>query len=429
MLTAEENELLTKVGPGTPMGELMRRYWQPIAASVQLKEEPVRAIRLLGEDLVLYRDQSGTLGLVGNRCAHRRVHLLFGIPCDVGLRCPYHGWRYDETGQCIEQPYDEAEGNDTFKESVQIPAYPVIERKGMIFAYLGPKPAPLFPAWDLFMWDDVYYDIGSCVIPCNYLQIMENSLDPVHVEWLHTHFSNYVLKRLGHDELKRQGFSENGVPHRHTKIGFDVFDYGIVKRRVMENTDENHPYWTVGHPIVFPNILKTTGFQYRIPIDDNNTFHWWFFPHRIPDGVDLPPQDEIPYYDVPLPQVGSKGEKPWSLLDNNSGQDIMMWITQGYVADRTQERLSLSDRGINLYRKLLMSNLQKVQRGEDPMNVFRDVEDNEYHELPSEYWQLSAESARRGDLNRSGGASKYSPVIAEALRRTGREAALVGPVH
>jgi 5,5'-dehydrodivanillate O-demethylase len=428
VLTAEENELLTKVGPGTPMGELMRRYWQPIAASVQLKDEPVRPVRLLGEDLVLYRDESGTLGLIGNRCAHRRVDLLFGIPCDHGLRCPYHGWRYDETGQCIEMPYDEAEGNSTFKERVQIPGYPVIERKGMIFAYLGPAPAPLFPSWDLFMWDDVYYDIGSCAIPCNYLQIMENSLDPVHVEWLHTHFSNYALKRLGTD-LKRRGFSAGGVPQRHKMIGFDVFDYGIIKRRIMEGTDENHPYWSVGHPIVFPNILKTTGFQYRIPIDDHNTNHWWFFPHRIPDGVELPPQDEIPYYDVPLPQVGPKGELPWSLLDNNGGQDIMMWITQGGVADRSLEKLSLSDKGIILYRKLLVDNLERMKRGEEPMNVFRDPQQNAYHELPSEYWQMSAEAARRGELNRSGGASKYSPVIAEALRRAGKEAALSGPVH
>jgi len=174
---------------------------------------------------------------------------------------------YDGTGQCIEMPYDESEGNGAFKEKIKLDGYPVQERKGLIFAYLGPLPAPLLPNWDIFMFDDVYYDVGGCVIPCNYLQIMENSLDPVHVEWLHTHFSNYALKRLGSTE-KRQGFSENGRPLQHTKIGFDVFDYGMIKRRVMENTDESHPFWSVGHPIVFPNILKTTGFQYRIPIDD-----------------------------------------------------------------------------------------------------------------------------------------------------------------
>src|SRR5205814_8043135 len=177
------------------------------------------------------------------------------------------------------------------------------------------------------------------------------------------------------------------------------------KRRVMEDTDENHPYWTIGHPIVFPNILKTTGFQYRIPIDDDNTYHWWFFPHRVPDGVD-PHQDEIPYYEVPLPMVDEQGRNPWSLLDNNSGQDIMMWITQGGVADRTQEKLSLSDKGIIKYRQLLMDNLEKVTRGEDPMNVFRDPAENVYLPLPSEYWEMSAESARNGNFSRVGGSSK-----------------------
>src|SRR2546426_10458691 len=120
MLTAEENELLTKVGPGTPMGDLMRRYWQPIAASVQLKDEPVRPIRLLGGDLTLYRDLSGKLGLIAQRCAHRRVDLHFGIPCNVGLRCPYHGCCYDVTGQCIGQPYADEEGNSGFKDRVKL---------------------------------------------------------------------------------------------------------------------------------------------------------------------------------------------------------------------------------------------------------------------------------------------------------------------
>lgn len=426
VLTAEENELLTKVGPGTPMGDLMRRYWQPIAASAQLKDDPVRSIRILGEDLTLYRDESGTLGLIAQRCAHRRVDLRFGIPCEVGLRCAYHGWRYDETGQCIETPYDEAEGIEDFKGTVRLTAYPVQERRGVIFTYMGPQPAPLLPNWDIYMFEDVYHDIGSCVIPCNYLQIMENSLDPVHVEWLHTHFSNYVLKRLGRPDLKRQGFSENGNPLRHEKIGFDIFDYGIVKRRVMTGQDESHPYWRIGHPIVFPNILKTTGFQYRVPIDDDHTYHWWVFPHRVPEGQTYEPQTEIPYYDVPMPGLDEKGAPTWSLLDNNSGQDIMMWITQGGVADRSEERLSASDRGVVLYRNLLKANLAKLARGEDPINVFRDPEDNEYLELPSEYWEMSQHS---NGLNQTGGSSKYSPVVAEAIKKAGKEDLLKQPVH
>jgi len=275
----------------------------------------------------------------------------------------------------------------------------------------------------------VHRDIGSCVIPCNYLQIMENSLDPVHVEWLHTHFSNYVLKRLGRPDIQRDSFIEaNGHPQRHKLIGFDVFDHGIIKRRVMEGQDETHPFWRIGHPIVFPNILKTTGFQYRVPIDDNTTHHWWFFPHRLPEGVEVEPQTEIPYYEVPLPEV-EKGRLPWQLLDNNSGQDIMMWITQGGVADRTLEKLSLSDKGVIKYRQLLKDNLDRVAHGEDPMNVFRDPEDNEYLDLPTEYWEMGFARAQAGVYNRTGGSSKYSPVIAEAMRKAGKEDVLAQPVH
>ena len=122
MLTKEQNQMLTEVGPGTPMGELMRRYWQPIAALSQLKENPTKAVRLLGEDLVLFRDRSGTLGLIQESCPHRRVNLLYGIPEEHGLRCPYHGWLFDETGQCLEMP---AEAPDsTFKDRVTAKSYP-----------------------------------------------------------------------------------------------------------------------------------------------------------------------------------------------------------------------------------------------------------------------------------------------------------------
>ena len=431
MLTQEENELLTRVGPGTPMGELMRRYWQPIAATVQLDDEPVRSIRLLGEDLTLYRDRAGNLGLIGQRCAHRRPDMVLGIPTQRGLRCPYHGWEYDKTGQCIEMPYEEAEGNYSFKDKIKIDGYSVKEQRGMIFAYLGPEPAPLLPNWDFLTWDDVFYDIGSCLIPCNYLQIMENSLDPVHVEWLHVHFSNYVLERLGRKDLRRQGWNNaKGEVAQHKMIKFDEFDYGILKKRIMEDTDENHPYWTMGHPIVFPNILKTTGFQYRVPVDDNHTYHWWLFPYKVPEeaGMTLP-QAKVPFYDVPLPEFGANGKQPWPLLDNNGGQDIMMWITQGYVSDRTQERLGMSDKGIIMYRQMLLDNLKKMQRGEEPMNVFRDPAKNVSLELPTEYWYLQTQRGNGANqLNRTGGASKYSPVLAEAVRKLKGEEALKQPV-
>ena len=140
MLTAEENELLVRVGPGTPGGELLRRYWHPVAATVQLDEDPVRPVRILGEDLVLFRDRLGRMGLIAQRCPHRAMDLRFGVPEEEGLRCPYHGWLFDTSGVCLQMPLEPPDS--TFRERVATKAYPVKELGGLVWAYLGPDPAP-----------------------------------------------------------------------------------------------------------------------------------------------------------------------------------------------------------------------------------------------------------------------------------------------
>ena len=151
MLTQEVNDRYSRVGPGTPMGELMRRYWHPVAAVSQLNERHTKKVRLLGEDLILYKDRSGDYGLIEPHCAHRRMNMIYGIPEEHGLRCPYHGWLYDATGQCIEQPYEETEDPDArFKDKIRMRAYPVEQKAGLLFAYLGPAPAPLVPNWDVY---------------------------------------------------------------------------------------------------------------------------------------------------------------------------------------------------------------------------------------------------------------------------------------
>src|SRR5947199_3156696 len=180
MQKAAEIDRLTRDGRGTTMGELLRRYWHPVAASAELLVRPTKAGRLVGEDLVLYRDRSGTLGLIEERCAHRRVNMVWGMPEATGLRCPYHGWLYDETGQCLQQPGEPV--GSTFKEKIQLTAYPVQELGGLIFAYLGPQPVPLLPRYDVFAMDNAVRQIGGTMLPCNFVQAMENSLDPVHLE-------------------------------------------------------------------------------------------------------------------------------------------------------------------------------------------------------------------------------------------------------
>src|SRR6266536_1092491 len=352
MLSREENELLTKVGRGTPMGQLLRRYWYPIAASSELIERPTKAVRILGEDLVLYRDRQGRPGLIGPQCAHRRMSLLLGIPENDGLRCPYHGWLYASDGKCLEQPYEHAEDpNSTFKDRVRLTAYPAQELGGLVFAYLGPEPAPLLPRWDLLVRDGVLRDIGAAVIPCNWLQIMENSLDPVHVEWLHRYFSNYVLERLGQKHDDPSFWRAHALVKPHEKIGFGVFEHGIVKRRVLKGDDESHPNWRLGHVICFPNMLRQD--QIRVPMDDTHTLYWWYNVHRQRPGDPDQRADEIPIYKVPLPGVDREGLPIWDIVDNNSGQDNYAWASQGPVTPRWTEHLGESDKGIILYRRLL----------------------------------------------------------------------------
>jgi len=147
MLTPEMNDRLTRVGPGTPGGNSLRYYWHPIAPAMELAENPIKQIRLLGEDLVLYRDRSGTYGLIDERCPHRRASMMeLGIVEDVGIRCAYHGWRFGANGACLEQPCEP--WNSTYKNNIGIKAYPVQELGGLIFAYLGPDPVPLLPRYE-----------------------------------------------------------------------------------------------------------------------------------------------------------------------------------------------------------------------------------------------------------------------------------------
>ena len=364
MLSTNENEKLTAVGKGTPMGELMRRYWHPIAASAELGERPTKSVRLLGEDLVLYKDRSGTLGLIDRLCAHRRVDLSYGIPEEHGLRCMYHGWMYDETGQCTEQPFEETVHPDgRFKEKVRLAGYPVEELAGLVFAYLGPLPAPALPQWEQLLWDNAVRDIAISQLPCNWLQCQENSLDPVHVEWMHGYQGRYL-------STDRNALAKGGSLVPHQKIGFDEFEFGIIKRRILLGKDETDDEWAVGHPVLFPNILlvgneSRATFQFRVPVDDTNTLHVSIYNFRAAPGAPAPDQPVVPYRMVPL-----KDENDRFILDWTFNQDYMGWVTQGPIADRAKEVLGESDRGIIMFRKQLNRNIQIMEDGGDPMNVF-----------------------------------------------------------
>src|SRR5213083_896804 len=184
-LTEEENAKLTQVGPGTPGGELLRRYWHPIAGIHQVTEQaPTAHIRLLGEDLALFRDASGRVGLLADHCAHRGASLLYGRVEERGIACAYHGWLYDAHGTCLETPAEPADSK--FHLTVRQRAYPVQKVVGLYWAYLGPLPAPALPRFDILVRRDGRRTLQlRGQVDCNYLQAMENSCDPAHLVILH----------------------------------------------------------------------------------------------------------------------------------------------------------------------------------------------------------------------------------------------------
>ena len=318
-------------------------------------------MRLLSEDLTLFRTKNGELGLIGDRCAHRAISLAYGIPQANGLRCAYHGWTYDPTGHVVDMPFEPA------CLPLKLKAYPVEELAGLIFAYLGPQPAPLLPRWDLLVRTDMNKTITPTVLPCNWLQCMDNSLDPAHFEHLHGVYGNYVMERLGQPPMLH--------PARHVKIDFEVFEYGIYKRRLLEGQAEDTPDWTVGHPILFPNILAQgnpdrMSFQFRVPVDDAHTLDC------IVDAVR--PKEGEPLWEAPVvrsdPLVRDDSGRILATYINR--QDEMAWIAQGPITDRTTEHLVTSDKGILLYRRVLLENVERVGRGEDPLGVVRDPAKN-----------------------------------------------------
>jgi 5,5'-dehydrodivanillate O-demethylase len=379
VLTPARQELLTRVGPGTPMGELLRRYWHPVAATCELDAGSALPVRLLGEDLALFRTTGGDLGLVEACCPHRGASLAYGFADEHGIRCPYHGWHFDPAGACLEIP---SLGNDeqptgAFRERARARAYQVEELGGLVFAYLGPEPAPLLPRYDLFVWPGALRDIGRAMIPCNWLQIMENSVDPTHVEWLHGLHLAAVRQSQGLSAPRR-------YRRRHTELGFDVFPHGIIKRRVLDGGSRDDEDWRVGHPLVFPLMVRVGAhrqhrFQIRVPVDDTTTLHFWYSCYRPAPCAPRVEQDIVPVYDVPF-----RDENGRFILDFVDGGDIMTWVSQGPIADRTRELLVDTDRGVVLYRRLLFEQLERVRAGHDPLGVIRSAEENDVIELPQE---------------------------------------------
>lgn len=357
MLTRQENETLTRVGAGTPMGELLRRYWFPLAPQAEVDELGMRPVRLLGEELVVFKDGQGRYGLLAEQCSHRSASLCFGLVEQEGIRCPYHGWKYDVEGNILETP---PEQNEAIMRSVKHPAYPVQALAGLLFGYLGPAPAPLLPRYDILVREDWVRRVEvHPALDCNWVQPMENAVDPAHLYWLHGYRGGAPAPRDEHEE-------------------FEVFEYGIYKYHYTKERVEVHP-------LVFPNILRGPGhvMHFRVPMDDAHTRIFYVLAHPTPDGRSSG-QTEVPYsYIGPIKETYDDygfARQRWH-MNTFASQDGMAWETQGAIADRSREHLGASDRGVVLLRRMLEEQLEAVQQRRDPLGVIRDPEANRIIEL------------------------------------------------
>ena len=398
MLTAEQNDELTQVAPGTRMGEVLRRYWYPVAFTRELAEFPVKRVELLGEFFALWRSPSGRYGIIPEPCPHRKASMAYGVVEGDGLRCAYHGWKFDTDGACTDQP---AEKDSTkFQERVRATAGKVEELGGLIWVYVGPDPAPELPRFDVYVMDG-FRDIGWADIPCNYVQIMENAVDPHHVEHLHGRYFAFIGDHEGF--VAPASFGKV-----HQRIGFDAFEWGIIKRRILAGASEDNDDWKVGHPLVFPYKMRVGGggvhqMQLRIPINRTTTRFMLYTVHA-PEGYEPVEQPTIGDYEVPV-----FDERGHHVVNYVEGQDIMAWCTQGPIADRTTEHLGRSDIGVAMLRKMFRQQMAAVENGDDPLGTIR--EPHERVDLPCEKDKFHAGGAQFALDFCDMGSTRYSPVL------------------
>ena len=258
-----------------------------------------------------------------------------------GLRCPYHGWLFGvPMARASTSP---PSGTRPTSPRVRAAAGVAQELGGLVWAYIGPLPAPELPRFDVFVMDGVR-DIGWTELPCNFVQIMENAVDPHHTEWLHGRFFEFMARHQGFDAPPSFG-------KKHVKVGFDAFEWGIIKRRVVEGASEEDDDWKIGHPLVFPYNMRVGGanieqMQIRVPVDRTTTRFMLYTVHA-PAGVEYPEQPQVPDYQIPVYDENGRHR-----VDYVEGQDMMAWVTQGPITDRTVEHLGRSDIGVTMLRRM-----------------------------------------------------------------------------
>jgi phthalate 4,5-dioxygenase oxygenase subunit len=386
MLSKADNETLCRVGPGTPMGELFRRFWMPALLARELPEpdsDPLR-LRLLGEDLVAFRDTNGTVAILGNHCPHRGASLFFGRNEEAGLRCVYHGWKFDAAGRCIDMPNEPADS--TFKERVQHTAYPTAEYADLIWVYMGPPTfEPELPRFEWATVPSTHRHVSKWIQETNWLQGMEGEIDSSHISFLHSYIDPDAAPFTDPERYRGVRIAQQDGAPRLTLL---PTDYGYVYG-ARRNADDGNFYWRVTQWLLpmyslIPSPDWPRGGRAWVPIDDEHT---WTFAYSynaerplserdlrgFASGAAFPPR-LIPETFQPLANQQNdylmdrsvQRTRSYTGIWGVNDQDRSLQESMGAILDRTIEHLGSADLAVIQARRILLNALGDLQNGIAP---------------------------------------------------------------
>jgi phenylpropionate dioxygenase-like ring-hydroxylating dioxygenase large terminal subunit len=398
MLTKEENRLITLTGPGTPGGALMRCYWHPVALADELSPGGApMPIKILGEELVLFRDDRDRLGLLGLYCSHRCADLSYGRIEDGGLRCLYHGWLFDIQGRCLEQPAEPPESR--YKDEIRHPAYRVVERGGLILAYLGKDEPPLLPSYEFLNARPEHRFLQKTFMECNYLQALEGDIDPAHISFLHRSLQR---RPLGRKDARTVPGSDTSAAafvraDRRPKLEAERTDFGL-RNYAIRDAGDGRRYVRINN-FIMPNKVAAVGnegrvsegytIHWRVPVDDENHFRFDFYFNRVRPVARERYEHECATETVDNRYRRNKRNRYLQdrelmktsnftgLGDYYAAQDAFAAESPGLIHDRSREHLGTTDVCIVAARRQLLAAIASVQAGRDPIHVVRDPAQND----------------------------------------------------
>lgn len=393
MLTREENDLLTRTGPGTPGGALMRRYWQPVALAEEIPSGAApMPVKILGEELVLFRDDRDRLGLIGLYCSHRCADLSYGRIEDGGLRCLYHGWLYDIDGRCLEQPAEPI--GSRYKDEIRHLAYPVLERGGLVFTYMGGGEPPLLPSYEFLGAAPAHRFLVKTYLECNYLQGLEGDIDPAHLSFLHRSLRRGPSGRKEARTVPGTTVAAAGLARadRRPKLEAERTDFGL-RNYAIRDAGDGQRYVRINN-FIMPNKVAAIGnegrvgegytIHWHVPIDDENHARFDFYFNRVRPVARERYEQELATELVDhrfrrnkrnrylQDREQMKTENYTGMGDFYSAQDAFAAESPGPIHDRSREHLGASDACIVAARRQLLAAIADLQDGRDPIHVIRD---------------------------------------------------------